>query len=99
MEDTIFECKCCGDAIGGTSDGRFGHDDRGPWRRIIGIDGPNAICPRCVGEEDALDHFISDGYDHVAIEVTERELAWNAGLHEYTEYLRHNCDFSYGFDD
>ena len=66
---TIHECRSCGDPISGTSDGRFGYDQRGPWRRIIGIDGRDAICPHCVSEPDCLDHLIADGYDNAAIAV------------------------------
>jgi hypothetical protein len=68
---TIFECRCCARYIGGLSDGRFDHDDDGQWGRIDNIDGPNAVCPRCVSRSDCLDDLIADGYENARILVGE----------------------------
>lgn len=64
---TLFTCRCCDDAIGGTTDGSFGYDDRGPWKRIANIDGPNAVCPPCQARPDALDALKEDGYEAAVI--------------------------------
>lgn len=69
MTQTLFECRCCGRANWGTTDGKLAHDDRGPWRRLVNIDGPDAVCPACVGEPDVLDRFVTDGYENAAIAV------------------------------
>ncbi len=66
--ETIFECRSCAMCTPGLTDGTF-LCSWGVWRRILGIDGPNAICPLCVGEPDCLDHLIEDGYEHACVEV------------------------------
>ncbi len=60
----IHECRCCDLFNRGLNDGSFGHDPKGPWRRIGNIDGRNAICPTCQADPEALDHLVHDGYEH-----------------------------------
>jgi len=67
ISTTIFGCRCCDACIGGTTDGRFGYDDRGSWKRIANIDGPDAICPACQADPASLDALKEDGYDNAAI--------------------------------
>lgn len=62
LNKTIFECRCCGRFTCGFDDGTFDVDEGGVWRRIARIDGPNAICPACQADPEALDFLIEDGY-------------------------------------
>ena len=69
VHQTIFECRCCDRTI----TCRTGDDDtefrsRG-WKRIRGIDGPNAICPEDirVAELEGL-QFGEDGYEDAFVE-------------------------------
>ncbi len=84
LNETIFECRCCGDAIRGLNDGTFFHDARGPWRRIGNIDGPNAICPVCVADPGCLDSKVEDGYENASILIDSKnapspaQKAWDA---------------------
>lgn len=64
---TIFECRTCDRSIGGGTDGTFDTDHLGPWARIDGIDGPNAICPACQKRSDALAGLVEDGYPNARI--------------------------------
>ncbi len=57
MDQTIFECQCCGDGTWGTTDGKT---DKPGWMLIANIDGPNHICPTCVADPTALDHLKAD---------------------------------------
>jgi hypothetical protein len=62
--ETIFECRTCGNACRGFTDGSF----KGlGWCRIEGIDGPNAICPSCAKISGALDSLKRDGYDNAHV--------------------------------
>lgn len=60
---TIFECRCCARSVGGGTDGSF---DEPGWGRIDNIDGPDAICPRCLADPTALDDF-REAYPNVCI--------------------------------
>lgn len=54
---TSFECRTCSELVDGWTDGAV--TERG-WRSIEHIDGPNAICPDCVGKPDVLDGLRAD---------------------------------------
>lgn len=59
MEETIFECKCC-DA---TTHGEASPDGprKAGWYTLIGIDGPNSVCPACrAGGDEVLEHMRED---------------------------------------
>ena len=66
ITETIFECRCCAMCTPGLSDGTF-LCSWGKWRRILGIDGRDAICPTCQADPTALDHLVADGYDNACI--------------------------------
>lgn len=61
---TIFQCRCCDASTSGKNDGSF---DAPNWGRIEGIDGPNALCPRCVADPLALEGLVADGYPDARI--------------------------------
>ncbi len=63
---TTFECRCCGVFVSGKTDGSF---DEPGWGRIDGIDGPDAICPRCVKDPTALDGWRAEYPDARVREV------------------------------
>ena len=63
LTETLFECRCCGNATRGFTDGSF----KGiGWNRLEGIDGPNAICPRCSRVPEAID-FFKEEYPNVHV--------------------------------
>ena len=55
---TSFECRGCAACLPGTY---FGPLERG-CGVILNIDGPNHVCPDCLGNEDVLATYWLDGY-------------------------------------
>ena len=49
---TTFSCRTCGVYVAGFTDGSVTEPG---WRDIDRIDGPNAICPECIADPEALD--------------------------------------------
>lgn len=62
ITETIFECRCCGDASPGLSDGTI---FKVGWGRIAHIDGPNAICAWCI-DYDEVKNF-KDEYPNAEV--------------------------------
>lgn len=73
---TLFECRTCGNACHGFTDGAF---DDPAWGRIEGIDGPNAICPECQARPEALEGLREDGYENARVAQPERRCERCAG--------------------
>lgn len=67
---TSFQCRGCDNISQGCCDGTF---EQPGWRRIVGIDGPDAICPTCVSETHWVEYFFEDGYEHVGLSLEEPE--------------------------
>lgn len=71
---TLFTCRCCAAAVKGWNDGAVMSPG---WRKIGRIDGPNAVCPECAVDPEALSSLISDGYaeahigDAMPVRVTQ----------------------------
>lgn len=67
-ERTIHECRGCGTGTWGLTDGTCLTPG---WGRLENIDGPNALCPDCLGElprlEEILADFRADGYENVRV--------------------------------
>lgn len=60
---TIFPCRCCEASAPGYNDGTI---LLAGWSRILRIDGPDAICPRCINDPESLDS-LREEYPDVAI--------------------------------
>lgn len=52
MNETTFECKCCGAHVTGEA------SQEGPalvgWFLLEGVDGPNSVCPECHEKGDSV---------------------------------------------
>ena len=66
--ETTFGCIGCGLYVTGACDGTC--RDAG-WRTVDNIDGPNHICPECVGLFDWNECLIEDGYENAAISIEQ----------------------------
>lgn len=64
---TIFECKCCGSCITCRNDDDDVEFRSNSWKRLRGVDGPNAICPLCQVDIRAFDALKEDGYEDVCV--------------------------------
>lgn len=60
---TLFICRACDATTTGRTDSSF---DTPGWRRLDGLDGPDAICPRCVADPTALT-WLRDDYPDVRL--------------------------------
>lgn len=56
---TLMTCRTCGTSVRGTTGGTV---SKPGWHKILRIDGPNAMCPECVKDKDALEGLAEDGY-------------------------------------
>jgi hypothetical protein len=80
MSPTIFTCRCCPASVAGTTNGDVAATG---WRRIEGIDGPDAICPACVADPAVLDDLRADGYEPQigdACAVIGEPASWAMGI-------------------
>lgn len=68
---TVFECRCCDRLTQGTNDGTMLQPG---WSRIEHIDGPDAICPYCIDDPNALDALHLDGYPDARVQSREELL-------------------------
>ncbi len=68
--ETVFECRCCGVYCHGWTNGFFSEPG---WKRIQFIDGPNAICPNCCNNPQALDFLKEDGFDRAVVVDSVRQ--------------------------
>lgn len=63
---SIYECRCCSASTGDVPIPPSGQPVAPGWGRIVGIDGPDSICPACIADPTALDGW-RDEYPDVAV--------------------------------